>query len=51
LILVVGEAVEHFLFRLVADGASVGLHQIGLLDRVRLSIAFLQQRADGFLES
>jgi hypothetical protein len=42
--LVIGEPVEHFLFRLVADGAGIVEHQVGLFDRLHLPIAFLQQR-------
>ncbi len=39
--LVIVEAVENFLLRFVADGAGVVENQVGLLDRVDLSIAFV----------
>jgi len=46
--LVIVQPVENFLFGLVPDGAGVVENQVGLLDRLHLLIAFVQQRADDF---
>ena len=46
--LVIVEAVENLLLRFIADGAGVVENQVGLLDRVYLLIAFVDQRADDF---
>ena len=46
--LVVGQAMENFLLRLVADGAGVVENQVGLLDRFYLLVSFVDERADDF---
>ena len=45
-LLVVRQAVEDFLFGLVADGAGVVQNQVGLLDRLHLAVALVHQRAN-----
>ena len=42
----VGEPVKHLLLSLIADGARIVENQIGLLDRLDLPIAFLDERPD-----
>ena len=46
--LVVGEAVEDFLLRLVPDGAGVVEDQVSFFDGFHLAVAFVDQRADDF---
>jgi len=45
---VVRQPMEHFLLRLIPDGAGVVQNQVGLLDRLHLAIAFMHQGADDF---
>src|SRR4029077_7260342 len=45
---VIGQPVENFLLRFVADGAGVVEDQVGLLDRLYLAVTFMHQRANDF---
>ena len=44
--LVIGEAVEDFLFGFIADRASVVENEVGFFDGLDLAIAFLDERTD-----
>ena len=48
-LLVVGQTVEDFLFRLIADGACVVEDQSGFFDGGNLAVSLGQQRADNLL--
>jgi hypothetical protein len=47
-LLEIGESMEYFLLRFVADRASVVKNQVSLLDGLHLPVSFLHQRSNDF---